>query len=173
MSTTGYAEVSPANAADAACQGQGCRVSYNTMQPNLEISNRIGYYPMQAVNKQGVRMGCWMVVANGVSQNIYDCKNFTCVESPVRSEFSIGTLTFMGEFGDAVSITDLINLTSTLQLVYSIEAVPIVSGTNCRYTAQRAVTYSFEGEWRERGLCELLSQWYCMLPSCLCCAGSA
>ena len=137
--------------ADAACQGQLCVASYHTTQPYLNISNRIGYHPMEATNKQGITSGRWMVMADeGPQTLLYTCKNFTCDESPGRSPFSVGTLTFMGEFGDAVNITDLKNLLSTLQLVYSIEVVPITSGTNCRYTAQRAVTYSFEGEWRER-----------------------
>ena len=148
VSTTGHAIVSPA---DAACQGQSCVASYHTTQPYLNISNRIGYHPMEATNKQGITSGRWMVMADeGPQTLLYTCKNFTCDESPGRSPFSVGTLTFMGEFGDAVNITDLKTLRSTLQLVYSIEVVPITSGTSCRYTAQRAVTYSFEGEWRER-----------------------
>ncbi len=137
--------------ADEGCERQACNVSYHTTQPYLEISNRIGYYPMKAANKQGITRGRWMVMANGnLKKNIYTCKNFTCDESSVRSKFSIGTLAFMGEFGDAVNITDLENLNSTLQLVYCIEAVPITSSTTCTYTANRNVTYRFEGDWCER-----------------------
>ena len=140
---TGHAEVSPA---DAACTGQSCVVSYSVAWPNIMITNEIGYYP-SPTKRQGIKTGHWRVLTPTSGLKIlYSCSNFGCNASSDRNEYNIGTLAFMGEYGDRVNITDLQTLNSSLRLVYDIEPEQITSGSDCRYSAQRAVTYGFEGE---------------------------
>ena len=141
---TGHATVSPA---DAACTGQSCVVPYSVTQPNIMIANDIGYHPSSTTNRQGIRTGHWTVLTptSGLTV-LYSCSKFLCNASSDRNEYNIGTLAFMGEYGDRVNITDLQTLNSSLRLVYDIEPEQITSGSDCRYSAQRAVTYGFEGE---------------------------
>ena len=139
---TGHATVSP----DAACIGQSCVVPYSVVQPNIMIANEIGYHP-PTTNRQGIKTGNWRVlIPDSGLKLLYSCSNSLCNPSLVRNEYNIGTLAFVGEYGDRVNITDLQTLNSSLRLVYDIEPEPITSGSNCRYSAQRAVTYGFEGE---------------------------
>ena len=141
---TGHATVSPA---DAACTEQSCIVPYSVAQPNIMIDNKIDHYPSSTINRQGIKIGHWRVLTPTSGLKIlYSCSNFRCNMSSVRNEYNIGTLAFLGEYGDRVNITDLQTLNSSLRLVYDIEPEPITSGSNCRYSAQRAVTYGFEGE---------------------------
>ena len=141
---TGHATVSPA---DAACTGQSCVVPYSVAQPNIMIANKIGYHPSSTTNRQGIKTGHWRVLTPTSELKIlYSCSNFRCNASSVRNKYNIGTSAFMGEYGDRINITDLQTLNSSLRLVYDIEPEPITSGSDCRYTAQRAVMYSFEGE---------------------------
>lgn len=140
--STGHAMVSPAG---TDCDGPVCVESYDLARPNIEISNRIGYHPQNA-NRPGINKGCWRVTNSaGTTNTIYTCNISSCVATARRTQFDIGTLAFMGDYGSRVNITDLKSLDSTLKLVYSIEPVTITA-SNCRYSAQTAVTYSFEGE---------------------------
>ena len=140
---TGHAEVSP----DAACTGKSCVVPYSVAQPNIMIANEIEYNPSSTTSRQGIKTGHWRVLTPASELKIlYSCSNFLCNASSVQNQYNIGKLTFLGEYGDRVNITDLQTLNSSLRLVYDIEPEQITSGSDCRYSAQRAVTYGFEGE---------------------------
>lgn len=145
---TAHAMVSPADMPGTVCKGQMCVVSYDIAQRNIEISNGIGYYPQHVNDRQDINRGHWRVINSaGNTNTIYTCNISSCQATTARAQFDIGNVTFMGDYGDRVSITDLESLNSTLKLVYSIEPVPFqTTPLYCRYSAQRTVTYSFEGE---------------------------
>ena len=129
-------------------------MSYDTAQPGVTISNKIDHYPLNTMeaNKQGIEDGIWSVVNRAqVMNTIYRCRNSSCKNQTARND--IGSLTFMGEFGQTAVIMDLNRLNSSLKLVYSIDTVSI-SSSRCTYTAQTAVTYTFEGEGMWQCMCK-------------------
>ena len=95
-------------------------------------------------NRQGIQDGVWSVVNPAqVMNTIYSCRNSSCENRTTQND--IGSLIFYGKYGHNAVITNLERLNSSLQLVYSIDAVPI-SSSRCTYAAQTAVTYAFEGK---------------------------
>ena len=143
------------SSANTTCSNQDpCVVSYDTTQDRVTISNKIGHYPSNTAeaNRQGIQYGVWSVVNRAqVTNIIYRCRNFSCESVTTRND--IGSLTFMGEFGQNATIEDLIRLNSSLTLVYSIDTMSI-SSSRCTYTAQTAVTYTFEGEGIWQCMCK-------------------
>ena len=167
---TAHAMVSPADTPGTDCaDGQMCVVSYDIAQCNIEISNRIGYYPQHVNDRQDIKRGNWRVINSaGNTNTIYTCNISSCQATTARAQFDIGNVTFTGDYGYRVSIADLESLNSTLKLVYSIDPVPFpITYPYCRYSAQRSVTYSFEGE---RGGSACVREWKVYIPVRLCSA---